>query len=270
MEWLQNIHEFQQRHAGPRASPMEIALQRIQQCVDRRLDLSNLHLTELPVLPDDLIMLRCDSNELTSLPALPPTLRILHCHQNQLSSLPELPPFLESLSCSHNFIASLPSLPSSLTQLVCMRNYLTTLPPLPQALQELCVDNNDIRWLPTLPPHLNSLSCCRNPLTSLPSLPSLESLFCFANPLELFPSLPSSLVYIVCTLPHTNERYAPLRLTPDMIHILNRENQAWTESLSKERCMKRCSIYYEELMHHCWNPDRVKKLLEMGYKPDEI
>ncbi len=124
MEWLENTREFQQRHVGPRASPLEIAVQRIQRCVDRRLDLSNLHLTELPPLPDDLIMLRCDSNELTSLPELPSTLRILHCHQNQLTSLPELPPFLESLSCSNNPITSLPSLPSSLTQLVCIRNYL--------------------------------------------------------------------------------------------------------------------------------------------------
>lgn len=270
MEWLENTSEFQQRHAGPRASPMEIALQRIQRCVDRRLDLSNLHLTELPVLPDDLIMLRCDSNELTSLPALPPSLRILHCHQNQLSSLPELPPFLESLSCSHNHISSLPSLPSSLTQLVCMRNYLTMLPPLPQALQELCFDNNYITQLHTLPPHLNSLSCCWNQLTSLPSLPSLESLFCFANPLELFPSLPSSLVYIVCTLPHTNERYAPLRLTPEMIHELNRESREWAESVSMKRCMKRCSMYYEELMSLMWHPDRVDYMRSIGYKPDDM
>lgn len=269
MEWLENTSEFQQRHAGSRASPMEIALQRIQQCVDRRLDLSNLHLTELPVLPDDLIMLRCHSNELTSLPTLPPSLRILHCHQNYLHVLPELPPLLESLSCSHNYIHYLPSLPSSLTQLVCMRNYLTTLPPLPQALKELCVDNNDIRWLPTLPP-LTSLSCCRNLLTSLPSLPLLESLSCFANPLETMPELPSTLVYLTCILPHTNEPYAPFHLTPDMIHNLNRENQAWAESLSKERCMKRCSVYYEELMSLMWHPDRVKKLLEMGYTPEEM
>jgi hypothetical protein len=270
MEWLENTHEFQQRHVGPRASPMELALQRIQRCVDKRLDLSNLHLTELPPLPDDLIMLRCNSNELTSLPELPPTLRVLHCHQNQLSSLPELPPFLESLSCSHNYIDSLPSLPSSLKQLVCMRNDLTALPELPNALEELCVDNNDITWLPILPPHLTSLSCCRNPLTSLPSLPPLESLFCFANPLETMPEFPSTLVYLVCTLPHTKERYAPLRLTPEMIHSCNRENQEWAESLSKERCMKRCSVYYEELMSLMWHPNRVFQLRDMGYKPDEI
>jgi hypothetical protein len=108
-------------------------------------------------------------------------------------------------------------------------------------------------------------------LTALPSLPDgLHSLFCFANPLESFPELPSTLVYIVCVLPRTNERYAPLRLTPDMIHELNRENQEWAESVSMKRCMGRCSTYYEELMHQRWNPDRVFHLRDMGYKPEDM
>ena len=273
MEWLENTREFQERNAGKSSAPMTIALQRIQQCLDRRLDLSKLGLTELPPLPDDLIMLRCDLNELTSLPTLPSSLRVLHCHQNQLSSLPELPPFLESLSCSHTHISCLPALPSSLTQLVCMRNHLTALPPLPSTLQELCIDNNDITQLPTLTSllSLTSLSCCKNPLTSLPSLPhGLHSLFCFANPLETFPELPSTLVYLVCTLPHTKERYAPLRLTPEQIQQVNRENQEWVEAQSMERCIKRCSVYYEELMHDRWNPDRVIPLHRMGYTPSDM
>ena len=257
---------------GKRSVPMTIALQRIQQCLDKRLDLSKLGLTELPPLPDDLIVLRCDLNELTSLPTLPSSLRVLHCHQNHLSSLPELPPFLESLSCSHNHLISLPSLPSSLTQLICMRNHLTALPPLPSTLQELCIDNNDITSLPTCSLlALTSLSCCSNPLTSLPSLPhGLESLFCFNTLLETMPDLPSTLVYLVCTLPYTKERYAPLRLTPDMIQRVNRENQEWAESVSMERCMKRCSIFYEELMGLMWHPDRVDYMRSIGYKPDEI
>ena len=274
MEWLENTREFQERNVGKRRDPMEIALQRIQQCTNRKLDLSKLKLTELPPLPDDLIMLRCDLNELTSLPELPSTLRILHCHANQLTSLPELPPFLESLSCSNNPITSLPILPSSLTQLVCNRNYLTSLPPLPDALQELCFDHNYITQLAEIPSHLTSLSCCWNQLTSLPSLPhGLESLFCFANPLETMPEFPSTLVYLVCTLPHTNERYAPLRMTPDMIQQVNRDTQAWTNYLiqeSKERSLKRCKEYKEEIMMKAWHPSRVEKLLEMGYDIEDM
>jgi hypothetical protein len=122
-----------------------------------------------------------------------------------------------------------------------------------------------------VPPHLTSLSCCRNQLTALPSLPDgLHSLFCFANPLETFPDLPSSLIYIVCTLPHTNERYAPLRLTPEIIHELNCKSQEWTESVSMKRCMGRCSTYYEELMSLRWHPDRVDQLSGMGYRLGDI
>ena len=270
MEWLENTREFQERNAGKSGAAMTIALQRIQQCLDRRLDLSKLGLTELPPLPDDLIVLRCELNELTSLPTLPSSLQVLHCHQNQLSFLPKLPPLLESLSCSNNHLTSLPFLPSSLKQLVCMRNHLTTLPYLPLFLQELSFDNNDITHLPTLPT-LTSLSCCRNLLTSLTSLPhGLTSLFCFANPLETFPELPSTLVYLVCTLPHTKERYAPLRLTPEQIQQVNRDNQEWDEAQSMERCMKRCSVYYEDLMHNRWNPDRVFQLRDRGYNPSDM
>ena len=34
---------------------------------------------------------------------------------------------------------------------------------------------------------------------------------------------------------------------------------------SKERCMKRCLVYYEELMHNRWNPDRIDDLCSKGY-----
>ena len=266
------LHIKIERKEGFRAKDvptMEIALQRIQQCVNRRLDLSGLNLTKLPPLPSNLTVLRCDSNQLTSLPTLPSTLKVLHCHQNQLTSLPKLPS-LTYLSCSHNPLSNLPPLPSSLKQLVCMRNYLTSLPPLPHALLELSFDYNYITHLPELPPRLRELSCSFNQLTSLPPLPSLQSLFLFGNLLESLPELPSTLIHMVCILPHNNERFAPERVTPDMIQQVNRENQEWMESLSMKRCMGRCSIYYEELMCMLWHPDRVDYLCAMGYKLEDI
>jgi Leucine-rich repeat (LRR) protein len=157
-----------------------------------------------------------------------------------------------------------------LKQLVCNRNHLTALPYLPMFLRELSVDNNDITRLPMLPT-LTSLSCCWNPLTFLPSLPhGLESLFCFATSLETMPEFPSTLVYLVCTLPHTKERFARRHLTPKMIHLCNRKNQEWAESVSMDRCMKRCSVFYDDLMHNRWNPDRVFQLRDMGYKLSDI
>jgi hypothetical protein len=37
------------------------------------------------------------------------------------------------------------------------------------------------------------------------------------------------------------------------------------EAQSKERCMKRCAIYEEELMHNRWHPDRIVHMYHMGY-----
>jgi len=249
--------------------PMNIALKRIQQCDDGILILSHLELTELPPLPEGITILRCESNQLTSLPTLPSTLKVLACEKNQLTSLPALPS-LECLSCSDNPLSSLPSLPSTLRGLTCMRNGLTSLPPLPLSLIRMCIDHNDITQLPELPPHLNMLSCSYNELTSLPPLPPLRSLFLFGNLLESLPELPSTLTCMVCVLPHNNERFSPQHVTPDMIQQINRENQEWMETQSMERCMKRCCVYYQELMHDRWNPDRVIPLHRMGYTPSDM
>ena len=263
----ENTSASMERGMGKRSVP--IALQRIQQCEDGILILSHLGLTELPPLPEGITILRCESNQLTSLPALPSTLQVLACEKNQLTSLPALPS-LVCLSCSDNPLSSLPSLPFSLRAITCMRNGLTSLPPLPPSLIRMCMDHNDITQLPELPPHLNMLSCSYNQLTSLPPLPPLRSLFLFGNLLESLPELPSTLTSMVCVLPHNRERFAPQRVTPEMVQRVNQENQEWMETQSMDRCMKRCSVYYEELMHDRWNPDRIFQLRDRGYKPDEI
>ena len=257
-----------ERGMGKRSVP--IALQRIQQCDDGILILSHLGLTELPPLPEGITILRCESNQLTSLPTLPSTLQVLACEKNQLTSLPALPSSLECLSCSDNPLSSLPTLPSSLRAITCMRNGLTSLPPLPPSLIRMCMDHNDITQLPELPPHLNMLSCSYNQLTFLPPLPSIRSLFLFGNLLESLPELPSTLTSMVCVLPYNRERFAPQRVTPEMVQRVNQENQEWMECKSMERCMKRCSVYYEELMHNRWNPDRVFQLRDRGYKPSDM
>jgi hypothetical protein len=174
------------------------------------------------------------------------------------------------LSCSDNPLSSLPSLPSSLRAITCMRNGLTSLPPLPPSLIRMCVDHNDITQLPELPPHLNMLSCSYNELTSLPPLPPLRSLFLFGNLLESLPELPSTLTCMVCVLPYNNERFSPQRVTPGMVQRVNKENQEWMETQSMDRCIKRCCVYYQELMHDRWNPDRVFPLHRMGYKPSDM
>jgi hypothetical protein len=62
-------------------------------------------------------------------------------------------------------------------------------------------------------------------------------------------------------------------MTPDMIQQVNRDTQAWTNYLiqeSKERSLKRCKEYKEEIMMKVWHPSRVEKLLEMGYDMEDM
>jgi len=110
-----------------------------------------------------------------------------------------------------------------------------------------------------------------NQLTSLPSLPhGLQKLYCSQNSLEMLPELPSTIAGLACELPYNGSLYISNEMTPDMVQQINRENQEWMEAQSMERCMKRCSVYYEELMSLMWHPDRVIQLRDRGYKPSDI
>lgn len=230
---------------------MEIALQRIQDCINGVLDLSNLDLTEIPLLPSSLIELRCGTNRLTFLPELPPSLLRLYCSSNQLTFLPHLPSSLITLTCQFNQLKTLPPLPTTLTMILCDVNQLTT--------------------LPELPTQLTYLSCSMNQLTSLPTLSQgLEKLYCSDNLLQILPDLPLTLTGLACELPHTNHIFASNELTPDQIVQLNQENKEWMEYQSKVRCVERCSIYFLELMHNRWHPDRVFHLRKIGYMPKDM
>ena len=85
-------------------------------------DLSNLHLDELPDWISECVNLRvldCSHNYITSLPELPKSLLRLYCSYNEIRFLPEvLPENLTYLDCSHNILTILPILPSTLEQFV--------------------------------------------------------------------------------------------------------------------------------------------------------
>ena len=112
--------------------------------VDKFLDLSNLNLTSLPTLPDNLKKLNCTKNNLTTLPKLPITLTSLFCFSNELTILPSLPNGLLILFCTHNKLTRLPSLPNGLGILYCSNNELTRLPKLPDSLEDLLCENNNL------------------------------------------------------------------------------------------------------------------------------
>ena len=92
---------------------MQEALRRIAAIQNDELDLSNLGLTELPLLPDRLQVLYCGYNQLTELPPLPNTLQELYCNGNQLTEIPTLPDTLVRLYCYGNQLTELVRGPAS-------------------------------------------------------------------------------------------------------------------------------------------------------------
>jgi Leucine-rich repeat (LRR) protein len=160
------------------------------------LDLSNLGITNIPYLPNDLEELYCGNNKLKSLPPLPPTLKRLDCSGNKkLKQMPELPPALYILKCDYCSLEELPHLPNTLTEISVSNNKLKTLPPLPHSLLSIHMDCNELLTLPPLPPKLLIINCSNNKLKKLPTLPkNLKDIYCYKNDLEELPlTLPSSL-----------------------------------------------------------------------------
>jgi hypothetical protein len=123
------------------------------------LDLSDLGLTELPVLPSGLQVLWCNINNLTSLDNLPSRLQKLECRGNKLTSLDNLPDGLQDLNCAFNRLTSLDNLPDGLQVLKCNFNDLTSLDNLPSGLQELSCWSNNLTALDNLPSRLQKFNC---------------------------------------------------------------------------------------------------------------
>ena len=138
------------------------------------LNLSNMNLTTLPPLPENLRELRCSYNRLVALPVLPASLLLLECAHNELTSLPRLPSFLHTLLCYENRLGSLPVLPDSLLTLNC--------------------SGNEVTEITQLPPHLNWFACNDNRLTSVCWIPdSVQSLDLGSNQLKVLPNFPKNL-----------------------------------------------------------------------------
>ena len=136
------------------------------------LDCNSNQLTNIPLLPNSLKILLCDSNHFTSfsLP-LPDSLTIFSCSNNQLTSLPMLPTDLSYLSCSNNQLSTLPTLPNFLNGLFCSKNQLTSLPILPSTLRQLDCSHNQITNISNFPNNLYDIVCNNNNITCFPPFP---------------------------------------------------------------------------------------------------
>lgn len=147
-------------------------------------------LANLPVLPANLVTLKCYANQLTSLPTLPATLEYLHCGGQKFSVT------LEGITWSFPGISTLPILPTGLKYLNCGANAMTSLPnPLPPSLEYLGFGANGISTMPALPNTLTGLELSGTPITYLPNPlpPSLNYLNCSSTTISCLPQLPATM-----------------------------------------------------------------------------
>jgi hypothetical protein len=109
------------------------------------IDCSSNNLTQLPKLPNGLLVLWCENNQLEILPELPICLKELYCYRNQLKSIPKLATNVTELWCFNNNIKILPSfLPNSLTEIYCNNNNLQILPPCLETFKFIDYSNNPV------------------------------------------------------------------------------------------------------------------------------
>lgn len=222
---------------------MNIAISRINKWINKTklsgdenkfLDLSDLELTELPILPINLKYLDCSYNLLKSLPILPNKLEQLYCNNNNIKKINNLPDTLQNLicdrndiyeldisrtklkkvSCNHNNLTKFNS-PNTLIELDCGFNYLTTLNNLFFGLQILICDKNKIKKLEYLPTSLLKLNCNKNKIKKLDNLPNLLiKLHCSYNRIEELNNLPNLLIELDCSNNKIKElNYLPISLT---------------------------------------------------------
>lgn len=158
-------------------------------------------ISNLPVLPQNLVIFWCSSNLLTDLSNLPSTIIDIECAGNQLTTLSNLPPNLVKLNATGNYgLISIPNLPASMEEINVSNCNINTLPVLPNNLEKLFCDGNMLTFLPSLPPHLKQLTCSHNQITQLPSLPdSLTGLACSNNIVASLPTLPYALTNLGCS-----------------------------------------------------------------------
>jgi len=158
------------------------------------LDLSNLNLTSLPILPDNVKALNCSNNKITSITNLPKQLIKLNCSNNLLLTLllknssstntsinNSNPSSMNNTSMNNSSINN--SNPILLEELYCGHNYLQEL-DLPRSLTKLYCENNELQTL-NLPPNLTDCIAGDNKLTKILNFPdSLTNLDITNNQIE--------------------------------------------------------------------------------------
>jgi len=185
---------------------------RIKDCLlndCKTLDLSHLHLTKFPKLPNEIIknvkylflsendleniddlshfdklnVVDLCNNRLIKLPPMPDKLIELSVRYNNLSDISTLENcyFLRRLDCSYNRIIEIPNT-NTLEILICDHNKIFNIPSFAKLIKLSC-SNNIIQVMPSLP-NIEIIECDKNQITKINNYSNLRELYCSHNQID--------------------------------------------------------------------------------------
>ena len=156
------------------------------------LNISNCPLlSNLPILPPNLLVLTCNDNSFATLGPFPQSLEFLYAHNNPnlsyvfglpdtmnmlrlkncaitaIDSLPNV--IIASLDLSFNNLTSIPNFPDQASQIILNNNNISSIPEVSSNVQLLKINNNNISCWPVFPSSLMVIEIQNNPFHCLPN-----------------------------------------------------------------------------------------------------
>jgi hypothetical protein len=151
--------------------------------------LDDLDLTEVPDLPENVLVLSLAGNKLKSLENLPKSLKVLDLESNNIGNntvlkIDHLPNTLESLKISNNNIQNITNLPTSLTHLEAVNCSINYIRAFPKNMKQIVLKQNNLEEIPPLPNSLQLLDIEMNPIKELGRIPRTVTVLKYDEPEE--------------------------------------------------------------------------------------
>lgn len=144
--------------------------------------IESTNITELPELPEGLVLMRCNNNgNLTTIRNIPKSLKCLMLTNSMLRDLPDISESnLEFINLSCNWtLGKISELPKTLKYINCYNCGLTKMPKLPEGIEDINFGFNKIKDVGYLPSSLICITLKDNHIKELPKLIHLKNLVTF-------------------------------------------------------------------------------------------
>lgn len=224
---------------------------------NRELNISEMNLSELPVLPETVLSLNCSGNPITRLHNLPPNLRKLNCMDTKITRFENIPVTLRCLNCAGTKITQFENLPSTLRQVNCSATDITSLNGLPSSVRyiraDYCKKFENIHELPT---DLRRISFEDSTIQSIANIPDkVEVIDMYCCRIKSMPTLPESLRFFRCIMTYGLRHITNI---PSQLEVLDID----THHISELPALPKTLRYFCTNLPHFIENTTLKQCLE--------